>query len=340
MSARRIDRRHFLAVLGAAIPGFAAACSLSPSSSTLHDEGEPPKPDSGGPAPREASAPPSDDAGDPGGLDTANDWEKRAAELEAQGPIYTADSPGPWAGKEAGHVPQIVIDGTNVTIKVAHPMHAADDAGPEHYITTIYARDQANKIVWLKEFKVDDPAAETTFALPAGTTALTAYSHCNIHGLWSSRHIPSGNSGATATKNDAWEADVAALERSGVWSATNEGPWPGKAPKHVPTVEGGRGSVLLTVSHEMKAGTPLDAGAPDGGDGGKDGGDAGSVEHYIGRMYVRNQDGLVVGWKSLTTLDPFPIALFDLPLGTTKVTAYAWCNIHGVWKSDTVDVQG
>ena len=341
MNANLMDRRRFLAALGFAIPAV-AACSVATKDAL---NGEP----TSLPGPTPGPAKPGDAGATAPGLDVANDWEKRVAELEAQGPIYTADAPGPWADKVGTHVPQLLIDGVNVTIKTPHPMRAADDAGPLHYITTLYARDESNKIVWLKELHASDAAPVTTFQLPAGTQGLTAFSHCNLHGLWSSRHIPAGTSGATATRNDAWEKEAAALEAAGVYSAHNEGPWTGKAAKHVPSVEGGRGSVLLTVSHEMRAGVPVDGGAPDAGDAGdaghKDGGDAGDAappltEHYIGRMYVRNQDGLIVGWKVLTTVDPFPIALFSLPLGTTTATAYAWCNIHGVWKSDVFQVQG
>jgi desulfoferrodoxin (superoxide reductase-like protein) len=94
----------------------------------------------------------------------------------------------------------------------------------------------------------------------------------------------------------------------------------------------------------MRPGVP--AGAADAGDGGaSDAADAGArdaapatVEHFIGRLYIKNQDGVVVGWKSFTASDREAQVLFALPLGTTKVTAFAWCNLHNVWKSATFDV--
>jgi hypothetical protein len=71
----------------------------------------------------------------------------------------------------------------------------AGDAGtpPVHYITTIYLRGMVNgkdTVVGLWEFASTDPAPPSVeFVLPAGVTAVEAYEHCTLHGLWKSAPI-------------------------------------------------------------------------------------------------------------------------------------------------------
>ena len=106
-------------------------------------------------------------------------WEARAKELEAKGPVYTAAEAGKWKGKEGSHVPVASFEAGQVTILTKHPMT------PEHWITSHYIKDQKGVVIGLKEFTGTDPEAKSTFPLPKGTTALTVYSHCNLHDLWS-----------------------------------------------------------------------------------------------------------------------------------------------------------
>jgi desulfoferrodoxin (superoxide reductase-like protein) len=143
------------------------------------------------------------------------EWEARASELEAKG-VFTKTAPGIWAGKERSHVPSITAqeDGVAV-ILVEHVMtpgdvradggdastaDAARDAGsdaskeagtvfpaPEHFVSTIWARDQDGRVVFLKRFAPTDPAPPfVAFRIPPGTTSLRAFEHCNLHGAWSS----------------------------------------------------------------------------------------------------------------------------------------------------------
>ncbi len=106
-------------------------------------------------------------------------WEARAAQLENPG-IYTQAAPGMWAGKEANHVPQVAFDAAtgSVTVTTSHPM------GNDHWITTHYLRNQDGVVIGLKEYLGTDAAAKATFVLPPGTTAVVAYSNCNLHNDW------------------------------------------------------------------------------------------------------------------------------------------------------------
>jgi len=148
-------------------------------------------------------------------------WDQLGKELCGRnqgGVAYTAASPGPWAGKERSHVPVLTIqpDGVAVII-VNHVMEpgsagagdagrdgaadAAVDAGRDagrdasadsgvvatHFVTTIWAKDDKGRVVFMKQFKATDPAPPfIAFKIPAGTTSLVALEHCNLHGAWAS----------------------------------------------------------------------------------------------------------------------------------------------------------
>ncbi|MDB4995478.1 MAG: hypothetical protein JWM74_2910 [Myxococcaceae bacterium] len=49
-------------------------------------------------------------------------WEARVKQLEGISAIYTLAAPGPWAGKERSHIPEITIAGNKVTAVVQHVM--------------------------------------------------------------------------------------------------------------------------------------------------------------------------------------------------------------------------
>ena len=112
--------------------------------------------------------------------DINTSWEKRAEQLESNG-VLTGSSPGPWAGKEALHIPTVTFNSGGGTVTVTTPHGMARD----HWITTIYVRNQEGVVVGLQEFTGLDPAATATFNLPPGTTWITAYSYCSLHDHWS-----------------------------------------------------------------------------------------------------------------------------------------------------------
>eukprot|EP00965_Chrysotila_dentata_P207382 6184065-Pleurochrysis_carterae.AAC.2 len=67
-------------------------------------------------------------------------------------------------------------------IKVPHEMSA------EHSINFVYVRDQNGKVIFSKDLLPED---EPNFKIKLSdeTTAVTAYSHCNQHGLWKSAEV-------------------------------------------------------------------------------------------------------------------------------------------------------
>jgi desulfoferrodoxin (superoxide reductase-like protein) len=117
-------------------------------------------------------------------------WEQRAQQLEDANGVNSAADEGIWPGKAATHVPTVVIDKASgtATVSSTHPMTEA------HWLTTIYVRDQDGVVIHLIEFVARGAsasiAATTSFSIPSGTTAMTAYAYCNLHDAWSTDATP------------------------------------------------------------------------------------------------------------------------------------------------------
>lgn len=68
--------------------------------------------------------------------------------------------------------------------------------------------------------------------------------------------------------------------------------------------------------------------------------------HWITTIYVRDQNGLVIGLRDFgqaALLPQFsrgevPSLAFQAPPGTTQVRAYAYCNLHQHWAGDVTNV--
>ena len=117
-------------------------------------------------------------------------------------------------------------------------------------------------------------------------------------------------------RNFDWENQAEAIENQGLYTTDDPGPWAGKEAVHVPVVSfnEGEGSLTVQVMHVM------------------------SEEHFIPLIYVRNQNGHIFGFKALTGTDPEATATFDVPVGTTSVTAFAYCNLHNDWKNGRLEI--
>lgn len=105
---------------------------------------------------------------------------------ETEEAIYTKENPGPWAGKEAAHLPLIAYEktesGLRVTVTVEHEM------SPEkpHYIMWIKLLDADGNLLGQTEFVPTDLKAEAVFELSAVPSKLAAEEKCNVHGIWMS----------------------------------------------------------------------------------------------------------------------------------------------------------
>jgi superoxide reductase len=103
-----------------------------------------------------------------------------AASEPFTGIIYTPSNPGKWREKAGSHVPQVSIDGRQVTITTPHPM------SQNHYIVRHTLVLNNGTVVGAKTFfPVKDTKAVSTFTLPAECKgAWYATSFCNLHDLW------------------------------------------------------------------------------------------------------------------------------------------------------------
>lgn len=76
------------------------------------------------------------------------------------------------------HVPQIIIDGENVVVKVGSVEHPFLDA---HYIEWIVLQTTSGmQMKWL----IPGMKPEATFALAPGEKPVSAFEYCNLHGPW------------------------------------------------------------------------------------------------------------------------------------------------------------
>jgi superoxide reductase len=58
-------------------------------------------------------------------------------------------------------------------------------------------------------------------------------------------------------------------------------------------------------------------------------------DHWIEFLWAKDQTGALVAGVNLASTDK-PELTFDIPSGATAITAFEFCNKHGVWKSDDV----
>jgi desulfoferrodoxin (superoxide reductase-like protein) len=127
--------------------------------------------------------------------------------------------------------------------------------------------------------------------------------------------------------NTTWEARAKQLEDSSrtVYTATNEGPWTGKAGTHVPVVVANAdGTVTASCTHGM---TDADTAATPP-----------VAQHYITTMYARDVDtGHVLDLVEFVTRGPAKATAaaitFNVPDGVTTIAVYAHCNEHDLWRS-------
>ena len=117
------------------------------------------------------------DTGDEGESLVNAQWEADAAGLE-EVRIFSAADPGEWEGKEGSHVAQLTVDGETATALTTHGMEE------DHWVDVIYVRNQDDVVIAYQTFLGTDAEANFDFTIPEGTTSLTAYAHCNLHGLW------------------------------------------------------------------------------------------------------------------------------------------------------------
>ena len=66
-------------------------------------------------------------------------------------------------------------------------------------------------------------------------------------------------------------------------------------------------------------------------------------EHYISRVWVKDQDGTILHFEELKngviSAEEARSSEFDVPAGTTELTPYELCNKHGLWEGAAQNVE-
>ncbi len=108
------------------------------------------------------------------------------------------------------------------------------------------------------------------------------------------------------------KAMASKFEAAGVMDMGHPGKWKGKEGSHIPqvTMHEGEGAITLFTKHPM------------------------SKSHWITAHYLKDQNGDIIGFQLYEGTDAEARHRFEIPKGTTRITAYSHCNKHGDWKAE------
>lgn len=214
--------------------------------------------------------------------------------------VFTRDNyPDAFKDLISLHVPTVTIDANKGKAVVkGHPMTN------EHYITDIWIYDDKGLMVTCVKMN-SSSTAELAFSIPLGTKNLTVYEHCNLHGVWATNIIWVNCDNLHALINE----NESKFGMSGVFTVDH---YPESLKDlvdlHIPLVmestdkEDGH----VSLSHPM------------------------TKEHLIDDIWVLDQNERQISCVKLNATD-HAFDAFGIPDGTTNVTAFAHCNLHGVW---------
>jgi desulfoferrodoxin (superoxide reductase-like protein) len=132
--------------------------------------------------------------------------EKRLfQDLAKTGPIFSAEEPGEWQGKQETHVPVATLTDTAVEIVVEHVMDDGTDDGKKlHFIEFIWIIDaDTGECLAAKRLLPNHGAeAKASFKGNFKDRCITPYATCNLHGTWRGENVGNQRSGADAGEMD------------------------------------------------------------------------------------------------------------------------------------------
>ena len=252
---------------------------------------------------------------------------------------HSVDTPYDETGG-AKHVPFIEIENGMATVTVGdgnpfHPMVASEDPSTVHFVSHIYVMDQDGNIVHLENLDpVQGAPAVTSFEIPSGTTSLTAYEWCNLHGLWVGPTVDVATEGTTMPTcslvhptEASWpsiHADLVRMQSNPPFSESSPYTETSGA-KHTPYItlseDGTSGSVVVGTEEVYH---PMDGEKP----------------HWVTVIYITDENDTIIAMKNLDPNDVDKAEMtFDIPEGVKEVSAWEFCNLHGLWKGPSVSVK-
>jgi desulfoferrodoxin (superoxide reductase-like protein) len=142
--------------------------------------------------------------------------EKRLfQDLAKTGPIFSAEEPGEWQGKQETHVPVATLTDTAVEIVVKHVMDdGADDGKKQHFIEFIWIidADTGECLAAKRLLPTHGAEAKASFKGNFKDRCITPYATCNLHGTWRGENVGNQRPGADAGEMvDAPTGDAIAL---------------------------------------------------------------------------------------------------------------------------------
>ncbi|MGE0173210.1 MAG: desulfoferrodoxin family protein [Oligoflexales bacterium] len=222
-----------------------------------------------------------------------------SADEEIARDYYTKEAPGPWAGKEATHVPALTMAPGKLIVRTDHEMTA------EHYISRHQLRSETDQILVDRVLKPED-TPESTFSIEKPPGALLyAYSICSKHGIWRQSYTI-----------DSMEEGFLQLQQQRPYTQEEPGPWAGKEKSHVPALVSSTdlGNGIYRV--EMKTEHVMEQ------------------EHYICRQEIRDKQGTVIAQNTFVGgEDAEAKSVFEIPLSPSGMDLFSTCTLHGIWMS-------
>ncbi|KAJ9456028.1 Adenylate cyclase [Diplonema papillatum] len=209
------------------------------------------------------------------------------------------------------------------------------------YVEYLYVKNQNGLIVAATALNPSQAAPSLSFEIPRGTTKLTAFSFCNINGLYKSGEVSvdasivSDNAMICAVthcggaQNRPVNCEVATTRRAGLrlkqrHSHGIDVPWDVPTDKHTPFVEIVGSSATVTIGQGV--GHPTLASADP------------ALIHYVSTIYVVDQHDVVFSMKDFSPMESSPTLLLDIPYGVTAVKAFSYCNVHGLFEGPSTNV--
>ena len=112
------------------------------------------------------------------------EWEFRAKNYENAAIVKSRDNPGDSSEEVVrGHIPEVTWGSDLVAVHLDHDMSS------DHFIMSIYIKDQNNKVIGFRDFvPLMDSRAWVAFGLPKKTSIVMAYVFCNKHLHWCERY--------------------------------------------------------------------------------------------------------------------------------------------------------
>jgi len=122
------------------------------------------------------------------------------------------------------------------------------------------------------------------------------------------------DTGEPAEITAIWNSVAAQLEADGFHAQWDLAERTGHEASHIPQARVTGREITVWVEHEM------------------------TERHFTNCIYIKDQDGLVIGMTHLLGQDDPAEITFTMPVTTKKVTPYSSCALHGLWVGEGIDV--